>query len=136
MIVSATSCNGRQQLDPRRSRAVDLLVLGKTDAEVAAEVGANRTSLWRWRQEPLFQAELARRRAELWADSLDRFAGLLARSLDVLADALQDGDRRVALQLVRASGVGEALAEQRALAGDGSPGGGAGTWISDEQAAT
>jgi hypothetical protein len=113
--VAATSCNGSQQLDPRQLRAVDLVALGTSESQAARELQVDRSTLWRWQQQPAFQDEIARRRAELWAHSLDRMPSLLDRALDVVADALDDGDRSVAIQLLRVLRAGDA-ALQRAHA--------------------
>jgi uncharacterized small protein (DUF1192 family) len=110
--MAATSCNGSQQLDPRRLRAADLISLGQTDAEVAQELGVDRTSLWRWRQQPAFQVELERRRDELWTTSLDRLPQLLASALDVVAAALDHGDRNVAMQILKLLRAGDAALER------------------------
>jgi hypothetical protein len=75
--MAATPRNRVQQLDARRLRAVDLLANGHTDTEAAAELHADRSTLWRWRQEPAFSAELARRREELWQATSDRLRCLL-----------------------------------------------------------
>ncbi len=111
--MRATSRNEPQQLDPRRLRAVDLLAVGKRAAEVADELAVNRTTVWRWRDEPAFQQELARRREELWTWSIDRMRGLLPRALDVVAEALDDGDGRTAMQLLKLLRVGDAASAVR-----------------------
>ena len=71
-----------------------------------------RTTVWRWRRDPAFQTELGRRREELWSDSVDRMSGLLGPALDVLADALDDGDRSIAMQFLRLLGVGDVALER------------------------
>jgi FixJ family two-component response regulator len=72
-MTDATERNEMQQLDPRKQRAVDLLAEGKTDSQVAAEIGVDRTTVWRWHTtDDAFRVELARRREELWRASADR----------------------------------------------------------------
>jgi hypothetical protein len=97
------------QLSQKQLRCADLLVQGLSDREAAKEVGCDRVTVWRWRQEPTFRAELNVRREELWRVTADRVRALLPRALDVLDGALADGDRRVALQLVRLAGVSETM---------------------------
>ena len=77
--MSATVRNGAQQLDPRQLLAADRLAAGATDRQVADQLGVDRTSLWRWRQQPAFQTELARRREEVWNDAADLRTKLEAR---------------------------------------------------------
>jgi hypothetical protein len=96
-----------QPLDARHLLAVDLLAGGHPDGEVAAEVGVDRTTLWRWRtSDPAFRAELARRREELWRSSTDRLRALIPRALGVVEQAIDDGDRGAALALLKLGGVG------------------------------
>src|SRR5687767_4139563 len=88
--------------------AIDYLVLGQTDQAVAAEVGVHRVTITKWRlYDPLFQAELNRRRAELWRGSVDGTRGLLPTALDTLFDQLTAGEQRgrLALDLLRLAGV-------------------------------
>lgn len=104
---AATNCNEMQRLDDRQRRAVDLLAAGVTASEVAAQLGVDRVTVWRWRREPAFIAELNARRVELWEASRDRFRALLPQAADVFGQALADGDVRAALALVKLAGLGE-----------------------------
>ena len=57
-----------------RAKAVALLADGElTDREVAAQVGVNRPTLWRWRQHPDFAARV-RQITERAAEELERYA--------------------------------------------------------------
>jgi hypothetical protein len=94
-------------LNERQLRAVDLLAAGRPVGEVAAELDVDRTTLWRWRQEPLFAAALNGRRLEVWQTSNDRLRALLFRAAEVLEQALDAGDIRVALTLVKLGGASE-----------------------------
>lgn len=102
-----TSCNSLQPLDERQLRAVDLLASGRAASEVAAELGVDRTTLWRWLQEPPFAASLNSRRLEIWQTSNDRLRALLCRAAEVLEQALAASDIRVALALLRLGGPAE-----------------------------
>ena len=106
--MSATDCNEAQQLDSRKLRAVDLLAEGKTDSEVAAEIGVDRSTVWRWRTtDDYFGVELARRREELWRASADRLRALIPRALEVVAEALEQGEWRAAVILLKLAGISE-----------------------------
>jgi hypothetical protein len=48
---------------------VDLLVFGMTVTDVARQLGVNRGTVHRWRNDPIFVAQLEARRSEL-ADSM------------------------------------------------------------------
>ena len=86
-------------------RAIDLLLLGRGVQEIADEVGVDRSTLWRWRQIPAFQAELNRRREALWSGYTDRIRSLLKMSLEVLEMALDQGDVTTARELVKGVGL-------------------------------
>src|SRR5262245_53469627 len=69
--------------------AIDVLVTGKTDKETAELLNLSRTCVTKWRlYDPVFQAALNRRRAEVWGSGIDRLRSLIPKALDVLAEAL------------------------------------------------
>ena len=85
----------RQQVQSSRAltaaqlAAVDLVVTGKADAEVADAVGVTRQTVWGWRHyHPEFRAALNTRRREVFGQTADRLRALLSRSIDVLAAEL------------------------------------------------
>ena len=104
---TATDCNETQSLDERQLVAVDWLAVGRPSSAVAAELNIARTTLWRWRQDPVFAAEFNARRAELWQPSTDRLRALLSRALDVLGEAVDGGDWKAAAAVVRLGRVGD-----------------------------
>ena len=68
-----------------QQNAIDLLVTGKSDGEVAAAVGVSHQTVCGWRNyNPWFRAELTRRRNEIWRSSGDRLRALIPRALAVL----------------------------------------------------
>jgi Helix-turn-helix of insertion element transposase len=83
-----------QELKPQQATAVDLLVSGLTETAAAEAIGVSRVTLWRWKQEPAFEAELNRRRQELWLASVDRLRSLVPKALDSL-EAELEGPRRL-----------------------------------------
>jgi hypothetical protein len=94
-------------LSVEQQNAVDLLVTGQSDAEVAAAVGVTRQTVNVWRNHhPAFQAALNARRREVWETSVDRLRDLLPRALDCLSEEL-DGRNgwRVALRLLELAGM-------------------------------
>jgi hypothetical protein len=73
--------------------AIDLLASGKTDKETAELLNLSRTCITKWRlYDPVFQAALNRRRAEVWGAGIDRLRSLIPKALDALADELQRPD--------------------------------------------
>lgn len=90
--------------------AIDLLVTGISDREVAEKVGVSRQTVNGWRLNNLvFQAQLNRQREEIWGISKDRMRALVPKALDRIEKTLEDaGDQngsKVALEVVRAAGL-------------------------------
>lgn len=88
--------------------AIDLLITGASDRDVAARVGVSRSQVCRWRNyDPDFGAEVNRRRAEVWGRTADRLRALLPRALDRVAEALDDPicGATAAFQLLKLAGV-------------------------------
>jgi len=93
----------RHALSIEQLNAVDLLVTGKSDREVAEVVGVSRQTVCGWRlYDPYFQAELNKRRKEVWGASVDRLRSLLPKALEVLERELEGGDNslRAALRVL------------------------------------
>lgn len=107
MARATSSYKRRHGLTVEQLNAIDLLVCGEVDREVAAAVGVHRTTITNWRnRDPDFQAELNRRRRDIWSSSVDRLRGLLPVALDALEEELLRGkDRsRTALEVLRMAG--------------------------------
>jgi len=105
-----TKADKKQQksLSIEQLNAIDLLVMGKSDREVAEAVGVHRTTVTGWRlYSPHFQAALNRRRKEVFGAAVDRFRSLLQKSLDVVERALDEGDSKVAMEVLKMAGFGE-----------------------------
>ena len=97
-----------QELSVAQLNAIDLLVTGETDQATAEAVGVTRQTVNGWRNtNPYFQAELNRRRQDLWGVSVDQLRALLPRAVAVLAEELEGGEQRarVALDLLRLAGL-------------------------------
>lgn len=103
------------QLTPAQSRALELYAQGSTDAEVATELGVERSTAWRWRtQDAAFRRELRRTHAEATKAAAGRLEGLVEKALDVLASTLTDQEAPLALRLRAA----EAVLERAGIASD------------------
>jgi len=106
----------RHELTVAQLNAIDLLVTGKTDQVTAEAVGVTRQTVNGWRNaNPYFQAELNRRRQELWGVTVDQLRALLPRAVAVLAEELDGGDDRagVALSILRLGGIDRTKAPQK-----------------------
>ncbi len=94
------------RLSVEQLNAIDILVQGRTDQETAETVGVARETVTRWRNDnPHFTAELNRQRRLIWSDSHDRLRALAGKAVDVLETSLEEGDSRVAVEVLKAVGL-------------------------------
>ncbi|WP_188881584.1 helix-turn-helix domain-containing protein [Alicyclobacillus cellulosilyticus] len=100
-----------RQLSIEQENAIDLLLMGKSDREVAEAVGVTRQTVWEWRnRNPDFIAALNARRQELWGAQVERLRQLVAKAVDVLEEDLhQNADAKLrqaaAVHILRAVGL-------------------------------
>ena len=80
-----TKADRTGQLSIEQENAIDLLIQGKPDKEVAAAVGVARQTVTTWRNHNAdFAAELNIRRREIWGSQEDRLRQLVAKAVTVL----------------------------------------------------
>jgi len=96
------------ELSIGQHNAIDILVLGGTDAEAATAANVTRPTVCDWRNhDALFRATLNAARADLWSAATDRLRSMVPVALTVLADALAERpDPRTALDVLRLAGIG------------------------------
>jgi transcriptional regulator with XRE-family HTH domain len=93
-------------LSIEQKNAIDRLITGATDAEVAAAVGVDRSTVWQWRHgHPLFQAELERARAEVYRVPQEKLRSCLMKAVSNLAAAVEKGELRASIELLKAVGM-------------------------------
>jgi len=85
------------ELTPEQLNAIDLLIFGKTDKEVAETIGVGRNTISKWYKNVFFIAELNARREELWKDAKLRLKSLVHEAVDVLSNGLHSSDEKVAI---------------------------------------
>ena len=98
------------QLTPQQETAIDLILAGKNDREVAQTIGKSRSTVNIWRNhDPRFIATLNDRRQQVWGGQLNRLNNLVTEAVDVLQDGLHDSDIKVrivsAVHILKATGV-------------------------------
>jgi len=94
------------QLSGQQLEAAALLAAGKTDEETARAVGVTQEAVAVWRsQNPYFVAELNERKKDSWNTAHDRLRGLATKAVDALEKALEDGDTRAAVEVLKAVGL-------------------------------
>jgi hypothetical protein len=86
--------------------AVDLLITGATDADVAAAVGVDRTTVWIWRTTaPQFMAAVEEARLEVWRGPQEKLRSLAMKAVENLAEKVEAGDIRCSLEVLKAMGL-------------------------------
>ena len=98
------------QLTPQQETAIDLILAGKNDREVAESIGKSRSTINVWRnQDPLFMATLNNQRQQVRGSQLSRLNTLVSDAVDALQDGLHDEDIKVrivaAVHILKATGV-------------------------------
>ncbi len=98
------------ELSIEQLAAIDLLVTGQTDEEVAQAVNVHRTTVTRWRlYHARFQAALNQRRHDVFGAAADRLRALLPTALAVLEKELSNSNNasrgQLALSVIKASGL-------------------------------
>jgi DNA-binding CsgD family transcriptional regulator len=102
-------------LTSAQMRGLELYAQGLTDAEVASELGVDRSTAWRWRtRDRRFRAQLRKTHAEVTSAAAARLEGLVERALYVLATTLSDQEAPAAIR-VRAA---EAVLERAGISSD------------------
>ncbi|MEH7403358.1 hypothetical protein V7148_20545 [Gottfriedia acidiceleris] len=96
-----------QGLTIEQLNAIDLLVIGKTDKEVADKIGVNRVTITKWRNYDIyFRAEMNKRRNEIWGASLDKMRSLVPKALERLENEIDnDNGWKVALEVIKIAGI-------------------------------
>lgn len=102
--------NKTKQLSIEQENAIDWLIQGKRDREVAEAVKVNRSTVNHWRNhDAVFIAELNARREELWNCETERLRTLVEKAVDVLKSDLDSEDLKLrqsaAVHLLRAVGL-------------------------------
>jgi hypothetical protein len=92
--------------------AIDLLITGKPDREVAEAVSVSRQTIAQWRRNRVFTAELNRRWQALWADGHERLKRMVMTAIDRLQKAVDTGDLQP-MELLRIVGLFEAVGAPR-----------------------
>jgi hypothetical protein len=108
VVKVAKNYKRQQGLTIEQLNAIDLLVTGMSDQEVADKVGVNRVTVTSWRlYDPYFQAELNKRRKEIWGASIDKMRNLIPKALETVENAIKQGDVKTALEFLKMAGMGD-----------------------------
>jgi hypothetical protein len=90
-------------LSPAQEAAITLYLAGQSDGDVAEAVGVTRQTCNEWRnQHVVFIAELEKRRADLWRSSAERLRSGITKAIENLLGAVEAGDLKASLALLKA----------------------------------
>ncbi|MDD5453443.1 MAG: phBC6A51 family helix-turn-helix protein [Candidatus Bipolaricaulis sp.] len=106
----ATKTDISRQRSVKQENAVDLLVTGKTDTEVAEAVGVTRQTVNEWKNhDPVFVAALNERREELWRSGREHLRSLVVQAVKTLENDLNGPDPKLrqlaAVHVLKAVGM-------------------------------
>ena len=89
---------GRQKLSQAQFSAIELMLRGLSDAQVGAQLGVDRRTVYRWRTSPLFRRELELQRKALFEHSAARLSSMIEPALEILNRQLTGDDPKTALR--------------------------------------
>jgi AcrR family transcriptional regulator len=105
---SAQKGSGRElaTLGVEQQTALELLLTGKSIAETARSAGVSRVAIYRWlKHDAAFQAAYNQWHDQLQESCRSRLQALTDKATDALEKALEAGDARAALQLLKGMGM-------------------------------
>ena len=99
-----------EDLDPgltdKKIIAVELSCMGKGPEEIAQALKVTRQTIWRWFRQKAVLAARQRMRAELHQQRTERFWHLQSKALDVAEESLDEGDPRMATDILKLGAAG------------------------------
>ena len=96
----------KRDTSPKQCTAISRLLLGDTISAASKAAGVSRSTLHRWIKDDFhFQAALNHERRLILLRSTSRVWGLADLAIGIIEDALAEGDRRIAVAVLRGSGL-------------------------------
>jgi hypothetical protein len=108
LAETAQKGSGRElaTLGVEQQTALELLLTGKSIAETARSAGVSRVAIYRWlKHDAAFQAAYNQWHDQLQESCRSRLQALTDKATDALEKALEAGDARAALQLLKGMGM-------------------------------
>jgi len=95
-----------RELAGAQRATLDLLLLGKSIAETARSAGVSRMTIHRWlKNDPVFRAAYNEWQEQSQESCRSRLQALTDKATDALEKALEAGDARSAVQLLKGMGM-------------------------------
>ncbi len=92
-------------LSDRQRAAIPLILAGRSDVEVAEQVGVARETICRWKStNHFFIGALNAERISLWEAAEDRLLGLADKAVCVIEQELDKGNPKIALSILNLIG--------------------------------
>ncbi len=85
-------------LSPQQWQAINLLVSGKRQADIADEIGVSQETLSRWRNSPVYGAALNQAIRDCYTGTVGLVRSSVVDALDTIKGCLQSEDEKVRLQ--------------------------------------
>ena len=93
-------------LSPAQVKVLAEMLTGKTITDAATAAGVERITVHRWLRENFaFQAAWNRDRQELRRETYARLERLAAKAADCLEKAIDGGDVKAALEIIKGTGI-------------------------------
>lgn len=100
-----SSLSPEEVLSPTQVTVLAALLAGNTITDAATAAGVERVTVHRWMREDFcFQAALNRTRRELRRETYGRLAQLADKAVGCIKQAIEAGDAKVALEIVKGMG--------------------------------
>lgn len=97
-----------KQLSEQQKTAIELLLAGMTDAQIAEELDVHRSTLWRWRtRDETFRRVLAAARQRAFRDAAGRLRELVPKAMEVLHSQLDADNYQAAIRVLRLAKIDE-----------------------------
>jgi transposase len=90
----------KRHLGERQKAAIELLLQGLADQDVAAQLGVDRSTIFRWRRLPLFARELDAQRQLRRERAANQLQSMVPSALKILQQQLDSKDDRVRMRAV------------------------------------
>jgi hypothetical protein len=96
----------RNKLSVAQLNAIDCIVTGKSITQAAESLNVSRRTVSRWVNcNPYFIVVLNAKRREIWSGAHERLRGMVDKALDVMEVALDGGDAKVAVDVLKAVNI-------------------------------
>jgi transposase-like protein len=106
LAVTEERTEDGEKLEEKQQAALDLLRIGNSVAETARTTGITRQTIYNWlRHDPVFQAAYNRWHDEMEKSAQYRLLMMTEKAMDALEKALEAGNARAALQLLKGIGM-------------------------------